>query len=90
MSWALPRAWEVSLTKAKRELSAVIRTIAEYEPVKVLAPKGVLLREARHEFEGCSTIEVIEAPIDSIWMRDIAPTFALKHSGKTREVVALD
>jgi len=90
MSWAPRRGWGTSLGKVKRELSAVIRTIAKYEPVKVLAPKGVLLREGRHEFGGYPNIEVIEAPIDDIWMRDIAPTFAIRQSGKKREVVAID
>lgn len=90
MSWAQRRGWGTLLGKVKRELSTVIRTIAEYEPVKVLAPKGVLLREGRHEFGGYPNIEVIEAPIDDIWMRDIAPTFAIRQSGKKREVVAID
>jgi agmatine deiminase len=33
---------------------------------------------------------VIEAPVDDIWMRDIAPTFALRQDGKARDVVAID
>jgi agmatine deiminase len=33
---------------------------------------------------------VIEAPVDDIWMRDIAPTFALHSEGLMRKIVALD
>lgn len=90
MSWALRRGWGSTINKVKRELSTVIRTIAKYEPVRVLAPRGAGLREARREFAGCVNIDVVEAPIDDIWMRDIAPTFAIKGSGKNRQVVAVD
>jgi agmatine/peptidylarginine deiminase len=40
------------------------------------------------EFSFRSNITVIEAPVDDIWMRDIAPTFALRGSGREQEVVA--
>jgi agmatine deiminase len=35
-------------------------------------------------------VTVIEAPVDDIWMRDIAPTFALRGRGARQEVVAID
>jgi agmatine deiminase len=90
MAWAPRRGWGASLNKVKQELSSAIRAIAAYEPVKVLAPKGVLLREARGEFDEHSNIEVIEAPVDDIWMRDIAPTFALGQLRGKHEIVAID
>jgi agmatine deiminase len=90
MAWAPRRGWGASLSKVKQELSTVIQTIATYEPVKVLAPKGVLLREARSEFDEHSNIEVIEAPVDDIWMRDIAPTLAIGQLCGKREIVAID
>lgn len=90
MAWALKPYWRPSINKVKRELSEVVQTIARFEPVKVLAPRGVQLREARREFAGCTDIEVIEAPVDDIWMRDIGPTFAIRTAGKWKEVVALD
>jgi len=33
---------------------------------------------------------VIEAPVDDIWMRDIAPTFALRGNGRDQEIIAID
>jgi len=90
MAWALRPGWGSALTKVKRELSEVIRTIAQYEPVRVLALRGTRLREARCEFAGCTNIDVVEAPIDDIWMRGIAPTFAIRGSGADRELVAID
>src|SRR5207248_1272568 len=34
----------------------------------------------RNRFQGCN-VEVIEAPIGDIWLRDIAPTFAVRGNG---------
>jgi agmatine deiminase len=91
MSWAVHREWNrVDATKIKRNLSEVAQTIARYEPVRVLAPRGPALREARTEFAVCPNVTVIEAPVDDFWMRDIMPTFALRGEGSAREVVAID
>jgi agmatine deiminase len=85
-AWAFDKEWGRAANKVKRELSEVIQTIARYEPVQVFAPCGDEFREALREFSFCSNIEVIEAPVDDIWMRDIAPTFALRG----RDIVAID
>ena len=90
MAWAVHREWGKAVNKVKRELSEVIQTIARYEPVRLLAPRGHAAREARREFSACSNVTVIEAPVDDIWMRDIAPTFALRGRGARQEVVAID
>ena len=91
MAWAVHREWNrVSANKIKRNLSEVVQTIAHYEPVRVLAPRGTALREARTEFAACPNVEVIEAPVDDFWMRDIMPTFAFRGEGSDREVVAID
>jgi agmatine deiminase len=90
MAWAVHREWGKSTNKVKRELSQVIQTIAQFEPVRLLAPRGHDLREATREFASCPNVTVIEAPVDDIWMRDIAPTFALRQRGEKRDVVAID
>ena len=84
MAWAIHREWGKAARQVKRELSAVVQTIARYEPVRLLAPRGPAAREARREFSACSNVTVIEAPVDDIWIRDIAPTFALRRSRKHR------
>jgi agmatine deiminase len=48
------------------------------------------LREARRTFASCANVTVIEAPVDDIWMRDIAPTFAWRSKGDRRKLVAID
>jgi len=90
MAWAVHREWGKAVHKVKSELSEVVQTIARYEPVRLLAPHGGAAREARREFSDCSNVTVIEAPVDDIWMRDIAPTFALRSQGARQEVVAID
>jgi agmatine/peptidylarginine deiminase len=48
------------------------------------------LQEALREFARSPRITVIEAPVDDIWMRDIAPTFAWRGRGHDQELVAID
>lgn len=91
MAWGTHREWDRSTaTRIKHDLSKVAQTIARYEPVRVLAPRGPMLREARREFAACRNVTVIEAPVDDFWMRDIMPTFALRDEGGARQVVAID
>ncbi len=91
MSWAVHREWtKADANKIKRNLSEVAQTIARFEPVRVLAPKGPVMREAHTEFATCPNVTVVEAPVDDFWMRDIMPTFALRSEGPAQEVVAID
>jgi agmatine deiminase len=90
MSWGVnSRDW-ADTKKVKGELSRVVQIIACYEPVRVLASRGPMLREARREFGSCTNITVMEGPVDDIWMRDIAPTFALRDGDEGQEIVAID
>lgn len=84
MAWAVHAEWLDWVAPVKRELTGVIRTISQFEPVRLLTPLDEL-NDARARFGGCN-IEIIEAPVDDIWMRDIAPTFALRRN----EVIAID
>jgi agmatine deiminase len=47
-------------------------------------------REARGEFATCRNVSVLKAPVDDIWMRDIAPTFGWRGDGTAQEVVGID
>lgn len=91
MAWAVHREWDrKTASRIKRDLSLVAQTISRYEPVRILAPRGAELREARNEFDAIPNIAVIEAPVDDFWMRDVMPTFALRRDGKAEHVVAID
>lgn len=90
MAWAIHQEWGRKTFNVKEDLARVIRTISRYEPVRLLAPPGQHLKEAEREFGSNSRIEIIASPVDDIWLRDIAPTFAIRGEDKMREVVAID
>jgi agmatine deiminase len=58
------------------ELRAIIATIAEFEPVRLLVPTSQTY-DVKQDSLG-PNVEIVEASVDDIWMRDIAPTFALR------------
>jgi agmatine deiminase len=84
MARAVHPEWLGWVDQVKSELGQVICTIAEFETVRLLTPSHELA-EAKARFAG-RNVEIIEAPVDDIWMRDIAPTFALR----SNKVVAID
>ena len=85
LAWALQhREWGSDAKAVGDELRNVIMTIAEFEPVRLLTPSNHIDDAKRQSFG--SNVEIIEVPVDDIWMRDIAPTFA--RQGK--EIVAID
>jgi agmatine deiminase len=84
MAWAVHPEWREHVEPVKRELREIIVTIAQFEPVRVLVPPDQI-NDAQHQSFGPNA-EIIEAPVDDMWMRDIAPTFARSDSG----LVAVD
>ncbi len=91
MSWAVHREWDKATAhNIKRDLFKVVQTVADYEPVRLLAPSGPALREAQQRFEAFGNVTVTGAPVDDFWMRDIMPTFALRGRAVPREIVAID
>lgn len=79
MAWAVSAEWKDWVEPVKDELAMVIQTISEFEPVWLLAPPSAV-KEVRCRFKGCN-VEVIKAPVSDIWMRDIAPNFAVGTDG---------
>ena len=91
MAWAVHAEWGKQVNKVKDELCEVALTIARYEPVCLLATPGRAFREAKRKFSASSNVIVIEAPVDDIWMRDIAPTFVLRQMASRRQkIIAID
>ena len=59
--------------------TAVANAIVEFEPVTVVVdPSVVDIARARLD----SRIELVEAPLDDSWMRDIGPTFVFDENGR--------
>ncbi|WP_442576987.1 agmatine deiminase family protein [Microbacterium sp. F51-2R] len=54
--------------------TAVARAVAEFEPVTMVADPSEIERARRMLGSG---IEIVEAPLDEFWMRDVGPTFVV-------------
>ncbi|MCP1973899.1 agmatine deiminase [Bradyrhizobium elkanii] len=78
MAWALHPEWGAALGEVAEELRRIIVAIAEFEPVRLLTPRS-LLGQAQAQAFG-PNVEIVEAPVDDIWMRDIAPIYIARGS----------
>ncbi|HRE99949.1 MAG TPA: agmatine deiminase family protein [Pirellulaceae bacterium] len=87
VSWPRnPETWPHDLEAARREHAAFVRTIAEHEPVRVLAG-GDGMESARRLLGSAAGVELIDVPTDDAWARDHAPTFVLDETGR---LIAVD
>lgn len=84
MAWAVHREWGADREMVERELEEVIRAIADHQTVMLLTPPDLVPAARGRKFG--PEVEVIPAPVDDIWMRDIAPVFARRGP----ETVAID
>jgi agmatine deiminase len=73
MASAVHREWGRDVKRIEREFDCVIRTVAEYEPVTLLTPPSFVGAARARRFG--PDVEIVPAPVDEIWMRDIAPVF---------------
>jgi agmatine deiminase len=67
-----------SADEARAVWAAVAHAVAEFEPVRMVADPSAA-RVARSWLG--SEVEVLEAPLDDAWMRDIGPTFVVGPDG---------
>ncbi|MGH3273758.1 MAG: agmatine deiminase family protein [Streptosporangiaceae bacterium] len=63
--------WDGLLAEAKREFAAVVRGVADFEPVTVLAPPGC--RPEVLDATGSAGVDVFEVDVDDSWIRDNGP-----------------
>lgn len=76
--------WGDMLDDARGNLALIARTIARFEPVKMLVRPS----ERRIAAELCGDqVTLIDANLDDLWIRDTGPTFVLDHDG---ELAAID
>ena len=67
------------LSEAQRNLASIALTIARYEPVFMLVPEDMM--PTARKLMG-SAIELIECPLDDLWMRDTGPVFVTNKNGE--------
>lgn len=70
---------EADWHEARSTWAAVANAIIEFEPVSILCEPGAV--EVAKAYLN-PAIEIIEAPLNDAWMRDIGPTFVKNHSGQ--------
>ena len=84
VAWPARRAlWGPQLAAAKATYAEVIRAIARFEPVLVVANVGDGAEAvAATSDAGTHPVEVIEEPIDDSWLRDNGPIVVFDASGR--------
>jgi agmatine deiminase len=70
---------EVARDEARSTWAAVAHAILDFEPVTVLVDPGEVAA-ARHYLS--ADAEIVEAPLNDAWARDIGPTFVLDENGR--------
>lgn len=72
LSWPTARIWGRDVSSVREEIATLAATIAEYEPVLLLASPG----EERAAAAACGRgVEVVAMPVDDLWARDTVPVF---------------
>ncbi|MEU7646182.1 agmatine deiminase family protein [Streptomyces huasconensis] len=78
MSWPSRRTWKAYVHAVREDIARIARTIAEFEPVTLLADE----RDAKGARRACgSGVEILPVPVDDLWMRDTGPSFVLGPDG---------
>ncbi|QIY59219.1 agmatine deiminase family protein [Streptomyces sp. RPA4-5] len=78
MSWPSRRIWGPDTAGVRADIARLARTVAEFEPVRLLAGD----RDAKAAQRACgSGVEVMPVPVDDLWMRDTGPVFVLGPDG---------
>ena len=68
-----------SADEARRTWAAVAHAVLDFEPVTMVVDPAEIATARRYL---STEIEIIEAPLDDAWMRDIGPTFVLGDDGR--------
>jgi agmatine deiminase len=79
MAWpARADIWGSMLTGVRRDVAAVARAIARFEPVSMVVRPG----QARGAAEACGRdVEIVQLLNDDLWMRDMGPVFLVDGRG---------
>ncbi len=89
LSW--PRndeTWPHNLAEAQAEFVGLVRAIAAYEPVRVLAGPGRDEEDASRALANIAQVSIVPIPTNDAWARDYAPTFTI--DCQRWELIAVD
>lgn len=68
------------LPRVRRDLALLARTIARYEPVRMLVRREEMTL-ARDLLDDAPRVELVSCPLDDLWIRDTGPTFVRATGG---------
>ncbi|WP_242440999.1 agmatine deiminase family protein [Streptomyces sp. CB02923] len=76
LAWPpLDSLWGASAPAVQRDIARLARTLAEYEPVALLAGPE---EEARARRACGASVEIVPVPVDDLWIRDTGPVFVTR------------
>src|ERR1700744_6003831 len=80
MGWPCRRdLWGETPPPARADYATVANSIAEFEPVTMIANPGPEAEQAR---AACSAgVEIVELPLDDSWLRDCGPIYVTSGFG---------
>jgi agmatine deiminase len=81
-----PDTWPNKFAPLPGIWAAFIRTLARYEPVRVLAGGGDVLHQAQRLVGNWPNVTIYDVPTNDLWIRDYGPTFLV---GPTESPAAL-
>lgn len=84
MAWAPHFEWGPALGDMADELRCIILATGEFEPARQLTSRP-LLGHAKMQGFG-PNVEIVEAPVGDIWMREIAPMYIANGSDVVRSI----
>jgi len=76
LSWPHNReTWPGKFAPVPARFAQLVRTLAAFEPVQVLAGGEAVMREAREHLAGTANLTLHDIPTNDAWARDHGPTF---------------
>jgi agmatine deiminase len=88
MAWPHdPDTWPGAFDAIPDQYERLVREIARFEPVWLLAGNETAVQQAQQRFGGDEQITVYEIPTNDVWTRDYGPTVVLDVESGTRLAV---
>jgi len=82
LSWPHNRdTWPGTFAPIPEVWTELVRTLAAYEPVRILAGGEGVMSEARRYVGNIPGVELYDIPTNDAWMRDHGPTFLVNATG---------
>ena len=70
--------WPGSFAGIPEQFAAFVRTIAEFEPVQILAGGANVLADAKDHVGDLNNVTLHDIPTNDAWCRDHGPTFLVQ------------